>query len=271
MRKLFLLSLFLVLINFSCFAEDEKKVALLFMTRSELTQPQVWQEWVDRDKYNVYLHSKYSIDDPWLAQFWIGQCIPNEWGYTLHVQQALLQAALKDPSNYKFVFLSESCVPLRSNDEVHRILTADDQSYMRWYEIWWKGNPQRILSEFPEEDHYGNHQWIILNRKHTEMIANDNDWLPQAANYLCADEAYPSTFFSMSGVLHEFNNELTTYVDWQRGRPYVFKEHSIENLEALIDAKYNPNGHFGPRKCLFARKFAPSFPFSVIHDLIKGH
>lgn len=268
-KKFYLFFPLLLFTIFSCFADAEKKVALLFLTRSDLNQPQIWKEWVDRDKFNVYNHTKFPVHDPWLAQFWIGQCHPTEWGFTLFAQQALLREALQNPSNYKFVFLSESCVPLRTSYEVHHILTSDNSSYMRWYNIWWIGNPNRTLSEFPTEHHWGNHTWIILNRNHAQMIVDDNHWLPLAMRHLCCDEAYPSTFFSMHGVLHEFKNELTTCVDWNRGAPYVFTDHTEENLSFLIDAKYNTHGHFGPRHCLFARKFSKEFPVDIIQYIIQ--
>lgn len=259
---------FLSIICFSAYAEEQKKLALLFLTRSDLNHTEVWKQWIDPAKCNIYNHSKTAPSDPWFAQYRILDIQPNEWGYLLLAQQALLKEALKDPLNEKFIFLSESCIPLHSCDYVYNALMSTTQSHMRWYAIWWKGNPQRTLTEFPPEHHFGNHQWIILNRKHAKMIAEDSYWIHLAMRHLCCDEAYPSTFFSMCGVLNEFTNELTTFVDWNRGGPYVFVQPNRQDYDILIDAKYNPMGPFGPRNCLFARKFSKDFPADTIRSII---
>jgi Core-2/I-Branching enzyme len=243
---------------------EEKKVALLFITRGDLNHTNLWKEWIIPERYNVYNHAKGEIKDEWFSKFRIAETQPNEWGFILLVEQALLKAALKDEANYKFVFLSESCVPLRGANEVHNILTNDDCSYMRWYNIWWVGCNQRTLSEFPKEHHWGNHTWYILNRKHAEMIANDDFWIHLAHRHIVGDEAYPSTFFSMEGVLHEFKNVLTTYVNWKRGSPFVFRAATQENYDELLNARHNTYGSFGPWTCLFARKVAPEFPDGIL-------
>lgn len=252
---------------YSAYGNEDKKIALLFLTRSDLNHTAFWKEWVDSTKCTIYNHSKTPPTDPWLSQHRISDIQPNEWGYLLLAQQALLKEALKNSLNEKFVFLSELCIPLHSCKHVYDTLMATPNSHMRWYEIWWKDDPNRTLIEFPSEHQYGNHQWIILNRKHAQMIANDNYWIHLAMQHVCCDEAYPSTFFSMCGVLGEFNNELTTFVDWDRGSPYLFTQDNEENYQILIDAKNNPDGRFAPRKCLFARKFSTQFPINGIQKV----
>lgn len=263
-----LLCLLTCLLLSTSLSAEERKVALLFLTRSDLNQTEVWKNWIDPNLYIVYNHPKSPPEDPWFSQFEIGENQPTKWGYLLLAQKALLKEALKDASNFKFVFLSESCIPLRTSDEVYQALVSHEKSHMRWGEIWWKNDPRRILKEFPRKHHLGNHQWIILNRKHAQMIADDDKWIHKAMKHICCDEAYPSTFFSMRGVLNEFVNELTTFVDWTRGGPYVFTEDSDENLAILFDAKSNPQGPYEPRNCLFARKFSKEFPSNTIETLI---
>lgn len=266
MKKLFAFLFFLFCLASLCATEN--KVALLFLTRGDLNQTDLWKGWINTDLYTIYNHPKNPPSDPWFSQFTIPDHQPNEWGYLLFAQQALLREALKNLENTKFVFLSESCVPLRTCTEIHQILTSDEKSYMRWYGVWWKYRSERTLKEFPREHRWGNHQWIILNRKHAQMIADDDYWLPIAMQHNCCDEAYPATFFSMHGMLDEFHNELTTYVDWVRGRPYLFCESTEENICILLDAKFNSDGPFAPRRCLFARKFSPDFPASIIETII---
>lgn len=268
MKRVFLLILCALTLFLN--ASEEKKVALLFLTRSNLNHPELWKDWIDEEKYNVYNHAKYEVTDPWFSQFRIDETQPNEWGFLIYAQQALLRAAVKDPENYKFVFLSESTIPLRTSDEVYDYLTAEEESYMSWMRIWWPFDTKRILREFPREYHLGNHQWIILNRKHAEMFAEDDYWIHLAMRHICCDESYPSTFYNMSGVLGEFKNIFTTYVDFIHGGPYLFTLATPENIKYLLDARNNTKGVYGEQYCLFARKVAPEFPESVLREIING-
>ena len=246
---------FLFLLVFSLKAE-EKKIALMFLTRSDLNQTEMWKQWIDFDKFNVYNHSAECPTDPWFSQFGIGNRQPNAWCRVLLAERALLQSAIKDPSNYKFVLLSESCVPLKTAEQVYEILTECEESFLGWQEIWWEGVPERTLSEFPVEHHLGNHAWYILNRKHAELMAKDNYWVHFAHNKFAGCEAYQSTFLSMKGLLHECKQlRCTSQVG---GWPvYVFDEASEDNVQWLLQAKRTP-------QVLFVRKVSPSFPCDVL-------
>lgn len=265
--------LFLMFCFFSSFSlfSTEEKIALLFITRSDLNQTHVWHDWIDPKLCNVYNHSKVPSSDPWFSQFRIKDIQPNEWGFILLAERALLRTALENPENSYFIFLSESCIPLRPCREVHRILTSEGQSHMRWHNMWWKEGEPRTLTEFPLEHRYGNHTWYILNRKHAQMMADDDYWIHIAMRHVICDEAYPSTFFSMCGVIDEFKNELTTYVDWSRGGagPYTFHNDSKDNYKQLIKAKHCTTCPCGPCCCLFARKVSKEFPAQTIKQVIQ--
>lgn len=84
-------------------AAEGQKVALMFLTRADLNHTEIWKEWIDLEKYNVYNHSKDPATDPWFRQFRIAETQRNEWGFLILAQQALLKAAVQDPENTKFV------------------------------------------------------------------------------------------------------------------------------------------------------------------------
>ncbi len=242
---------------------EEKKVALLFLTRSSLNHTELWKEWIDTNKYTVYNHAKNVVTDPWFAQFRIRETLPTAWETTMLAQQALLRAALQDPRNVKFVFLSEACLPVKSAQHVYDVLTKDDLSYIQFGNIWWKGCKWRTLSEFPEEHHRGSPQWIILNRRHAQIIADDNYWILLANGHDIDNESYPPTFLSMMGVLNEVRRECKTYTDWRTERehyasPYLFKASDVDDVKELSQHWHH---------VLFARKFDPEFPDDVIRAL----
>lgn len=279
MIKTLSVKLILMLCACCCFAEcageEQKKIALLFLTRADLNHSQLWQEWIEErpGDFSVYNHCKTPPSDPWFSQFAIPEKCETDWAYTMMAQQALLREALKDPCNYKFVFLSESCVPLRSHAEVYKILTRNDYSYIKWRSIWWACLSYRVLHEFPSEHHWGNQQWIILNRKHAQIIADDDHWIKLASKHVADNEAYPATYLSMKGVLHEAVNVLTTYVDWSRSNgfsPYTFEEATQENIDLLLKVKINRRGEFEPMFCLFGRKFSSKFPDEEIKRIMNS-
>jgi hypothetical protein len=149
---------------------------------------------------------------------------------------------------------------------------------MRWSRPWWGGDIRRNLVEFPAQHRWGNPDYIILNKKHAQMMADDDYWIHLAMKHICCDEAYPSTFFSMTGVLDEFKNMLTTHANWKRGCPYLFTKANSINVKELIDAKLNsyypgpggnPNCPAAPRCCLFARKISPDFPKETLWRIIN--
>ncbi|HSX03375.1 MAG TPA: hypothetical protein VLG76_01455 [Rhabdochlamydiaceae bacterium] len=90
-------------------------------------------------------------------------------------------------------------------------------------------------------------------------MAEDDYWVHFAHNKFCGDEAYPSTFLSMKGVLQECKNLRHTYQ--YGGWPvYVFSEASEENIAILLNAKKSPN-------TLFIRKVSPLFPADVLRSI----
>lgn len=57
------------------FCRDTQKIALLFLTYSDLNQTEIWKEWIDPSLYNVYNHSKTPSLDPWFSQYRIQEIL----------------------------------------------------------------------------------------------------------------------------------------------------------------------------------------------------
>ena len=136
---------------------------------------------------------------------------------------------------------------------------------MQFGNIWWEGCPWRTLSEFPKKHQKGNWQWIILNRRHAQLMAGDHHWAKLAHNHGIDNESYPSTFLSMMGVLDDVCNECKTYVDWRWPRdshasPYLFRAKDVDNVKEISKSWHH---------VFFARKFDPEFPDDVIRALWK--
>ena len=57
------------------------------------------------------------------------QSAPTKWGELVGGMNALLNAALTDVNNYKFVFVSASTIPVKRFDKVYGSLMATESSY----------------------------------------------------------------------------------------------------------------------------------------------
>lgn len=245
----------------------KKKVALLFLTRNGLHYPLFWKTVClqHSDKFNLYIYSDGGLADAFFESARIKQLIPTKWDYHIKTWQLLVKEAFQNPDNYKFVYLSESCVPIIPLEKIYEVLTQNDLSYMAFAGPWWPGDNSREVVELPIEHRWGNQEWVILNRKHAEMVANDEEVIETVSKYWIDSESYPSTLFSVKGCLHEFYCRATTYVNWSfpeggGAHPYHFRSDSPFNREMLFKAQ--EKGYF------FARKFVPPYPEEMIWRVI---
>jgi hypothetical protein len=170
-------------------------------------------------------------------------------------QTALLRAGFKHRECRKFVFVSETCVPIRSADYVYHELTKDDRSWIthgRWDERY------AMLPEWTpiSPDQFGtSSNWIALNRRHARIaVEMEPIWMDHFVDVVAADEHYASTMLAINGV--DFREEChahgTTHVDWdhpdpKQGGPHVYEKLTDFDVDQLIRCPY-----------LLARKFRPS-------------
>jgi core-2/I-Branching enzyme len=266
-KKRFILVIFIAL----CFNAAQlyaDKVALLFLTLKDLNHAHLWQEQIEanEDHFSVYIHSKEPLSDPYFKKFRIKHIVATSWAIHLKAWQKLVKAALKDSDNKKFVFLSESCVPLQPLDKIYQALMKDNHTYMRYGRPWWPSNHNREVIELPKEHRWGNHEWVILNREHAKLIAKDKDIIEVVSRHGSDAESYPSSLFSLYDCLQEpnINNIITTYVDWEHNEgphPHTFKDGGELDWALLQKAR--------EQNAFFVRKVASSFPEEVLFSLIN--
>ena len=121
------------------------KVALLFLTIGDHEHPELWKTFLTdhMEQYSVYCHPAEAnlIPQQSILRRTPSQskhegilpkhkCIPkpnNRWAHLVLAYYQLLHQAYHDSenNNQRFVFLSETCVPCASADDVYKILTDD--------------------------------------------------------------------------------------------------------------------------------------------------
>lgn len=143
-----------------------------------------------QDLFSVYTHTRPAFAFPPRSLFagtQIDRRVFVRWGqYSVaEAMRRLIQAALAEPRNQRFAFLSESCAPLFPPSVVHAQLLADvrsrvspcpkpGQQGMRW------GSYLDRPGLLRRHQWRKSSQWISLVRKHAQVIADDNElsrWL----------------------------------------------------------------------------------------------
>jgi hypothetical protein len=110
-----------------------KKIAFLFLTIKNINFPNIWNKYFlgNENKYSIYIHPKYPNEVTWHKECIIKNLVETEWGLIVKAYIELLKESIKDKQNYKFIFLSESCVPIQSFDNFYRKATSDNLSWIK--------------------------------------------------------------------------------------------------------------------------------------------
>jgi hypothetical protein len=263
----FLFSLLLLTSFQTAYAHD--KIALLFLTHTDLNHSELWKKLLQEapDRYNVYFHSKDPIKDPYFQSSRIPKTISTTWSIHAKAWQLLIQEAVKNPENVRFAFLSESCIPLYSLKYIYKKIMSDEFTHMFFRKPWWPSNDPRELHLINSKYRYGNWEWIVMNRDHAEVVANDKKVIKIISSHPHDQESYFSTLFAIHGCLFEQTyNKTYTYMNWEHSpnggaSPYLFTEESAFS-KALIEEAYSDGA-------LFARKFAPEYPSDSLLKMIR--
>lgn len=156
------------------------KIAFLFLTIGDINQPNVWTKYFEgkQSKYSIYINPKYpqAINTEWLKDRVIKKRVEKTgWGFITEAYHNLLKEAMEDKDNMKFVFISESCVPLKSFDNFYNTMMMDDlrTSYVKFMNVSKYDLEARIKTQQKYETqgnfikHYAR---MCLSRYHVEAL-----------------------------------------------------------------------------------------------------
>jgi len=166
-------------LNAGCYLYSPPKIAFLFLTMGDIHQPSVWTRYFEnRHKYSVYVNPKHPelVQTSWLKDRIIPNRVENTgWGFITEAYHHLLEEALKDKDNVKFVFLSESCIPLKSFDTLYTKMMTDDlrTSYIKFMRPSHYDKQERIANQ-PNYEKYEpfikHYARMCLSRYHAEKL-----------------------------------------------------------------------------------------------------
>jgi hypothetical protein len=188
-----------------------KKIAFLFLTLTDVNFPKIWDEYFKghEGKYTIYIHPKFPEQVTWHKDRIISNLKETAWGFITKANTELLKEAIKDKDNYKFISLSETCLPIQSFDRLYEILTKDDDSWIKLMKIT-KYKFNQVLKKTPGKfiHHYAR---FCLNRHHVKKILINRDKLSFFHNMHVGDEYFLSVLYP----LRNFKDREITFDDWE--------------------------------------------------------
>jgi len=243
------------------------QIAFLFLSIAKIYHESYWKAFFKgyEQFYSIYVHAKNLMpSDSYFKQYEIHNKIPTTWANTMRAQIELLREALKDPHNQKFVFISESTIPLQNFQTVYDKLMLNNLSQFAFAKNPFTNNEDRNLLPLPLDEQYFNFQWIILNREHAQLMVDDREYIEIITKYMCDNEHYPSTLLAAKGLLHEITQQDTTLVLWpEEGgyHPYFFHGF-LDKMEFAVVTQGIKDGW------LFARKFGTDCDLTSIDSYL---
>lgn len=195
------------------------KIAFIFLTKDDLLHNGLWEQYFkDQTNYTIYCHPSNSDTQLHgiLKNSKIKAHHKTSWGNTALAHQSLLAAALKDKDNYKIILCSESCVPIRSFDDLYTLLTRDNYSYIKQYPVDDRILKERIIDIKLDKliffkKHAANY---CLNRNHAYKIATTEQKIIKMFHRMTnGDEHFLSILWDLD---HEetIKDIWTVYSDW---------------------------------------------------------
>lgn len=195
-----------------------KKIAFLFLTLDNPNFPKIWNEYFkgNEDKYTIYIHPKYPEKVRWNKDRIIKNLQETSWGFITRSYIELLKEAYKDPDNYKFITLSESCIPIQSFYAFYKECIKDDQSLIKISHISKYDWEQRLLIKNYKDSkeakkfikHYAR---FCLSRGHVKLLLSKQKELERFHTMHVGDEFFLSVLYP----LKNYKDFDVTYDDWE--------------------------------------------------------
>ena len=195
-----------------------KKIAFLFLTLDNPSFPKIWNSYFRGHvgKYSIYIHPKYPDNLTWKKKHMISELKETKWGFITRAYIELLKKAYKDKDNYKFVTISESCIPIKSFDKFYEDCIGDERSWIKSMKMGpynYEGRLNLVKTK-PRPIHFiKNYARFCLNRAHCRLLLlrESEGKIDFFHNMQVGDEYFLSVLYPLKNVL----DFAVTYDDWE--------------------------------------------------------
>ncbi|KAJ4729274.1 Core-2/I-branching beta-1,6-N-acetylglucosaminyltransferase family protein [Melia azedarach] len=208
------------------------KLAFLFIARNRLPLEMVWDKFFKggENRFSIFVHprpgfmfNKATTRSAYFLDRQVNDSIQVDWGEAsmIEAERILLRHALVDPFNERFVFLSDSCIPLYNFSYTYNYIMSTSTSFVDSFADTKEGryNP-KMAPVIPVHNWRKGSQWVVLTRKHAEIVVNDTTVFPMFQQH-CKRKSLP-----------EFWRERSTAVDPAKEHNCIPDEHYVQTLLA---------------------------------------
>jgi hypothetical protein len=220
------------------------KLAFLFLIYDEINHEDIWYKFfkdVNPNRYSIHIHYKENKPLKYFEKYKLKETIPTKYGdiSLVHAQKLLLKEAFKDPDNTRFIFLSNSCIPIKKFDYIYTIFNISEYNH---FEI--APNSQcfprcnSILKYLEAKDIHKASQWCSLKRDDVRLILNDDIIIKYFEGIFAPDEHYFITILNLLGS--KIRNQGITFVNWDDSEDpdgcspktyYIITETELRNIK----------------------------------------
>jgi hypothetical protein len=254
------------------------KIAFLFLIYDMINHENIWHRYfrdgIRKSQYNIYIHYKTDVRLEFFDEYKIDKSKIIDTKYAdisiVKAQNILIKEALKDVKNTHFIFLSGSCIPLKSFDYLYHYLEPK-------YSYFHVADPddcfpdcEVALQYIPKRHIHKASQWSILNRKHGALLSDAADASDTYLRWF-EDTYAPDELCYISYLSYIYNDTLddeiiatsyhsppevaTTFANWEDMNYTFVSERELKNYKNISEEELN---HLLRSKSLFGRKFKPS-------------
>jgi hypothetical protein len=238
------------------------KIAFLFLLRDDLNYPEIWENYFKghQDKISIYCHPKNpeNVKTEWLKSNIIPKLVETKWGKITDAYFTLINEALKNSENKKFITVSESCLPLKSFNELYNFFDTSNIKtsyikfwYLKKYDIGARLNNRTTFvnirgEKVPIIKHYARfclsryHALKLLNYTENTIIPDEyihNSVLDMFNDIEVGDEFFLSILEAKKNSDYIMDFEIT-YDNWER---VPIEREKIKNKIKQLEEKDDTN------------------------------
>lgn len=242
------------------------KIAFLFLTIGDVNFPEIWEKFFEttsKNNYSIYCHPKNPEDLTinWMKNNIIKNLVKTEWGHFTNAYVELLKSALENDENTHFIFVSESCIPIKSFCNIQIFISkynincsfihleeSDNYNFKK------SKLKENYFYKFKESELIKHSGWFCLSRKHATELVNHPD-VYKFNRIIAGDEHILSLIYWKNKKY--FINYKMTYANWNYSKKkveminkklkelYEFQEKTGESKEKEIFELKKEKSNFG--------------------------
>jgi hypothetical protein len=237
------------------------KIAFLFLIYDTIWNEQIWYDFLSKvstDQFSIYIHFKHDQKLQFFENFKLKNCIATKYCdiSIVHAHNMLIQEALKDTSNYKFINLSQACIPLKEFEYIYNQLVSNNNSYFHLApEEQCFPRCNSLFPKYRKEEIKKSSNWFILNREHAEFVIRGD--VDNFSEVYCPEEHY-----FITSILNQFENNLiltkdkpemaTTFANWSDSDYFWASNSYLKTYYEIVEEELL---YLWQSPCLFGRKF----------------